>query len=134
MLCRWSGLLAPLTLLWTLTAAAATQYELLTQFRVGPALITGVTRAADGTLYGTTSLDFRNLRGVPGTVYKRAPDGTVTYLHYFEFNDVANGNDPEAGVTLAPDGSLYWIPMETSVSCIASTTIFLQTFSTVSCR
>lgn len=62
-----------------------------------------LTQGSDGTLYGTT-LD--GGASNYGTVFKIQPDATGFILLH-EFNNVADGLQIRAGVTLASDGALY---------------------------
>src|SRR6266508_4230942 len=54
-----------------------------------------------GNLYGTTQ---RGGASGAGTVYKLAPDGTLTILHSFNYSD---GYYPYAGVIQDSTGNLY---------------------------
>jgi len=62
-------------------------------------------QGADGSLYGTTS---RGGTNDSGTIFKLAPDGSLTTL--VSFND-ANGSNPQAGVTIGTDGNFYGTTM-----------------------
>jgi uncharacterized repeat protein (TIGR03803 family) len=71
----------------------------------GVGLYGALTPAADGTVYGTTSLGgFHSSEG-DGTVFKIAPDGTFSVLHYFPYT--ASNNI--FGLTPGPDGTLYGV-------------------------
>jgi uncharacterized repeat protein (TIGR03803 family) len=59
--------------------------------------------APDGSFYGTS--DAGGTTGL-GTVYKLAPDGTLTVLHSFA-GATAEGSNPYAGLLLAADGNFY---------------------------
>ena len=66
-----------------------------------------LTTAPDGSYYLTTSQGGANIYG---SVVKIAPDGTVKVLHSFgvgKVGGVADGENPRAGITVAPDGMLY---------------------------
>jgi uncharacterized repeat protein (TIGR03803 family) len=58
-------------------------------------------QATDGNFYGTTSGGASGR----GTVFKMAPDGTVTVLH--EFTGDADGAFPQTSLIQATDGSFY---------------------------
>jgi uncharacterized repeat protein (TIGR03803 family) len=66
----------------------------------------GLTLGTDGNFYGTTfSGGANNVTVVAfGTVFRMAPDGTVTVLHTFVTGDP---NNPEAGLLLASDRYFY---------------------------
>ena len=72
--------------------------------------LAGLVQGGDGRFYGTVSL------GGPdrdGSVFAVTPGGTLTFLHDFTGNQVANepttgdGADAVAGLALGPDGRLY---------------------------
>jgi uncharacterized repeat protein (TIGR03803 family) len=62
----------------------------------------GVVLDASGNLYGTTPAGGTNGRGV---VFKLDPAGNETVLH--NFGGSGDGEDPQAGVILDPEGNLY---------------------------
>jgi uncharacterized repeat protein (TIGR03803 family) len=65
-----------------------------------------LAQGADGSFYGTT-LGVRDpAQQQFGTVFRRAPDGTLTTLHRFTFDD---GAHPAPGVVSASDGAIYGI-------------------------
>ncbi len=57
---------------------------------------------AVGNFYGTTE---RGGDSDHGTVFKMAPDGTLTLL--YSFTNQADGTNPDAGLVLASDGNFY---------------------------
>jgi uncharacterized repeat protein (TIGR03803 family) len=61
-------------------------------------------QASDGNFYGLTSQG-----GVygGGTIFRMAPSGAVTLLHSFNPNDPTEGNGPDGGLSIAPNGTLY---------------------------
>ncbi len=61
----------------------------------------GIALGSDGDLYGTTSAGGDN---VAGTVFKVTPDGLLTVLHSFAYDD---GAFPRAGLVQGTDGSFY---------------------------
>lgn len=77
----------------------------------------GVVRDAQGNLYGTTV--FHGAFGW-GTVFKRAPTGTLTVLYNFTGGN-ADGGDPYAGVVRDGQGNLYGT---TSAGAIGYGTVF----------
>jgi uncharacterized repeat protein (TIGR03803 family) len=73
----------------------------------------GLVLAADGTFYGMTALGgittFPNCLGTEGvegcgTIFKATPQGDVTTLHKFDWND---GGYPAAGLVEAAGGNFY---------------------------
>jgi uncharacterized repeat protein (TIGR03803 family) len=66
----------------------------------GSAPLGSLVRDAAGNLYGTASLGGANNTG---TVFRLAPDGTLTVLYNFP----ASGGSPQAGLVLDPSGNLY---------------------------
>jgi len=60
---------------------------------------------ADGSVYGTTSLGGAHPSFGTGTVFKIAPDGTFTTLHYFPYS----ASDTLPGLTVGPDGNFYGV-------------------------
>jgi uncharacterized repeat protein (TIGR03803 family) len=60
---------------------------------------------ADGSVYGTTSLGGAHPASGDGTVFKIAPDGTFSTLHYFPYT--ATNTFP--GLTVGPDGNFYGV-------------------------
>jgi len=91
----------------TATSAQAAKYDVLHTFAGGSGdgafSYNNVSFDSAGNMYGTANL------GGPanaGAVYKIAPDGTYSVLHFFDGG--ANGLDPNAGVTIDPaTGDLY---------------------------
>jgi uncharacterized repeat protein (TIGR03803 family) len=79
----------------------------------------GLLLAADGRLYGTTTLGAANQVNSTGTVFRLAPDGTgFTVLHRFQsytsFNSIGSpvntdGANPEAELIEGSDGYLYGV-------------------------
>jgi uncharacterized repeat protein (TIGR03803 family) len=68
-----------------------------------------LVQARDGNFYGMTSAGGIGAERTHcgqgcGTVFKITPDGTLTTLHSFDFND---GYAPFAGLVQASDGNLY---------------------------
>jgi uncharacterized protein (TIGR03437 family) len=66
-----------------------------------------VVQSADGSLWGTTNAGGPNggVRG-DGTLFKLAPDGTLTTLYFFGITS-KDGAAPRAGLLLANDGNYY---------------------------
>jgi uncharacterized repeat protein (TIGR03803 family) len=69
----------------------------------------GLTLGTDGSVFGTT---FSGGSGGGGTVFRRAPDGSMTILHSFSLVDAKtgtniDGSQPSAAVIQGSDGSLY---------------------------
>jgi uncharacterized repeat protein (TIGR03803 family) len=62
----------------------------------------GLVQATDGAFYGTASSGGTN--GGWGTVFRMTPDGTLTALHSFNYQD---GAYPVGGLVQATDGNLY---------------------------
>jgi uncharacterized repeat protein (TIGR03803 family) len=62
----------------------------------------GLTRAADGNLYGTTNHGGAHL---DGTVFRMTPDGTMTTL--YDFTNGADGGHPSGNLLQGSDGRLY---------------------------
>jgi uncharacterized repeat protein (TIGR03803 family) len=62
-----------------------------------------LVQASDGNLYGTTPFG-----GVDqfGSVYRIAPNGDLTDLHFFTYDEYGSSN-PWAGLVQASDGNLY---------------------------
>ncbi len=63
--------------------------------------------ASDGNFYGVT---YGGGPNTAGTIYRLTPSGTLTNLYSFSFDNGdgnADGENPEAGLTEASDGSLY---------------------------
>ena len=61
-----------------------------------------LTPGADGSFYGTTS---QGGSGGNGTVFKLTTNGVLTTFHFFGARP--DGANPEAGLTLGPDGNFY---------------------------
>lgn len=71
----------------------------------GPATPTSMMAASDGQLYGTSSQGGTLNKG---TVFRCAPDGTITTLVNFTGNDTTNkGRGPVGRLVEGPDGNLY---------------------------
>src|SRR5690606_28815868 len=67
---------------------------------------TGVTEGPDGMLYGTT---FRGGRDDAGVIYRIGLDGSnFSVLYHFSDGD---GENPEGGLAVGPDGMLYGTTM-----------------------
>jgi uncharacterized repeat protein (TIGR03803 family) len=64
----------------------------------------GVAFGPDGNLYGTTSSSSSTESNAWGSVFRLTTDGVLTTLANFAYT---NGVDPEAGLTLGPDGYFY---------------------------
>jgi uncharacterized repeat protein (TIGR03803 family) len=64
----------------------------------------GLLEGSDGNLYGTTNWGGFCPDYSCGTVFKLAPDGTLTTLHYFSRSD---GALPRGGLLQRSDGNLY---------------------------
>ena len=62
--------------------------------------LAGLVQGSDGNLYGTTSIGANHV----GTIFKITPNGTMTVLHTFLWQD---GSFPSSGLVQAADGSLY---------------------------
>jgi uncharacterized repeat protein (TIGR03803 family) len=75
-------------------------------FDDGALPLAGLIQAVDGNFYGTTSIGGANTDcfGGCGTVFKITPEGVLTTLHIFEFNE---GNGPQAALLQATDWNLY---------------------------
>ena len=71
----------------------------------GGGLYGALTAAADGTVYGTTSTGGFHSSVGDGTVFKIAPDGTFSVLHYFPYT----ATNSISGLTPGPDGTLYGV-------------------------
>lgn len=69
----------------------------------GSAPQSALVLASDGNLYGTT--DFGGTNGGNGTVFRLAPDGTVTSLYSFTGGN--DGGNPDVSLIQGSDGSLY---------------------------
>ena len=65
----------------------------------------GVMQAADGNLYGTTSLGGTSSKGV---LYRLALDGNFTLLHSFS-GGATDGDSPSNALIQATDGNLYGV-------------------------
>jgi uncharacterized repeat protein (TIGR03803 family) len=102
-------------------AVDGSKIETLYQMKVedGYSPLGGLLLAADGKLYGTTSLGAANQAGTTGTVFRLAPDGTgFTVLHRFQTTLTSNsiggsvnadGANPEAELIEGSDGYLYGV-------------------------
>ena len=71
----------------------------------GGGLYGALTPAVDGAVYGTTSLGGFHSSAGDGTVFKIAPDGTFSVLHYFPYT----ATNSIFGLTPGPDGTLYGV-------------------------
>jgi uncharacterized repeat protein (TIGR03803 family) len=72
----------------------------------GEAPLAALVQGRDGNFYGTTEGGGgRQCSGGCGTVFKIAPDGTLTTLHRFHFLD--DGAFPAAALVQATDGNFY---------------------------
>ncbi|MGA7379572.1 MAG: choice-of-anchor tandem repeat GloVer-containing protein, partial [Terriglobales bacterium] len=92
----------------TAIASPAQTFETLVNFN-GPNGATpvypGLVQGLDGNLYGTTLGGGANAMG---TVFKMTPGGTLTTLYSFcSQATCTDGSLPQAGLTLAKDGSFY---------------------------
>src|SRR6266581_3085265 len=97
MIVVWVGILG-----WAEVARGQGSYEVLHAFEQGAQYPTaGVIQDSTGNLYGTTL--YGGASGA-GTVYKLAPDGTLTILHSFNYSD---GYYPYAGLVRDSAGNLY---------------------------
>ena len=63
--------------------------------------VSGLLRAKDGKLYGTTSAGGVNSGG---TIYRITPTGSFSILRHLSY---ADGAGPEGGLVQGPDGALY---------------------------
>ena len=68
----------------------------------GASPVGALIQASDGLFYGTTSSGGTN--GGWGTVFRMIPDGTLTTLYSFGYDD---GAKPEAGLVQGTDGNFY---------------------------
>ena len=68
----------------------------------GSGIRAGLTLGPDGSLYGATQLG--GVNGI-GTLFKWSRDGTLSTLHSFSYRP--DGANPNASLTLGPDGNLY---------------------------
>jgi len=114
-----------LSLLLTAAFTQAQTFSVLHSFTGGADgshPLAGVAMDRSENLYGTASLGGRGF----GTVYKLAPQGrnwTVNPL--YQFRGAPDGFYPEAGVTIAPDGSLYGTTFyggESATGCLQGAT------------
>ncbi|MBA3914065.1 MAG: hypothetical protein H0X25_09495 [Acidobacteriales bacterium] len=64
-----------------------------------------LVQGLDGSFYGTTSGG--GTQNGHGTIFKITASGAFTNL--FNFNGQGDGGQPDAGLTLVPDGSLYGV-------------------------
>jgi len=100
-------------------------YAILHRFQDGSVVNDGslpngaLIQASDGNFYGTTS------SGGPtgsGTVYKMAPGGDLTILHFFSDGSVPDdGAVPFAGLTQGLDGNLYGTTYGGGVGSVSTT-------------
>jgi uncharacterized repeat protein (TIGR03803 family) len=84
----------------SVAACSAVQPEVFCAFLRGPSSGGGLTQGRDGFLYGTGRGGNNNL----GTVFQVNTNGVVSVL--VSFNGT-NGANPQAGLLLASDGTLY---------------------------
>ncbi len=68
----------------------------------GTGIRAGLTLGPDGSLYGAAQMGGVNNIG---TLFKWSRDGTLSTLHSFDFRP--DGANPNASLTLGPDGNLY---------------------------
>jgi uncharacterized repeat protein (TIGR03803 family) len=111
-------LLLALALLWPAAVADAATLKTLYSFcaqpgcAVGNSPAAGVVIDAAGNLYGTTAqggvVDSAGTAG-RGTVFRLAPDGTLTVLHVFppQFPPSQDGAGSQSALILDPAGTLY---------------------------
>jgi uncharacterized repeat protein (TIGR03803 family) len=81
--------------------AAAQSYVVLHPFEATQQAPSGLILARDGNFYGTT---YKGGPGDCGTVFRIAPGGTLTTLHWFSGSD---GASPEASLVQGTDGNFY---------------------------
>jgi len=71
----------------------------------GMSPIGALVQASDGNFYGATQLGGAGSCAYGcGTIFKMTPAGTLTTLHYFDFDD---GGLPNGGLVQGTDGNLY---------------------------
>jgi uncharacterized repeat protein (TIGR03803 family) len=116
---NWMTKACGVLLLWATAAVALPAQTLTTLFSFdgadGFAPAGALIQATDGSSYGTTQNG-----GVSdsceygcGTVFKIAPDGTLTTLHSFcSLSNCADGSLPEAGLVQASNGDFYGTTLE----------------------
>ncbi|WP_157572459.1 choice-of-anchor tandem repeat GloVer-containing protein [Nevskia soli] len=63
-----------------------------------------VIQASDGNFYGTAT---GGTHGTGGAVFKVTPDGIETLLHFFNPQDLTDGNTPQAALVQGRDGNFY---------------------------
>ena len=101
------GCALALATLLAANCAHATGYRVLYTFTGGPdggQPLSGVIIDKAHNLYGTT---FSGGTGTGGTVYKLAPDGTLTVLHSFIDDGTDNGFEPVGGLIADTAGNVY---------------------------
>lgn len=88
----------------TLAGKLTTLYRFTNQTD-GSTPIRALLQASDGNFYGVTVYGgFGNCPNGCGTIFKMTPAGTLTTLHYFDFDD---GDLPNGGLVQAADGNFY---------------------------
>jgi len=79
----------------------------------GNGIRAGLTLGPDGGLYGAAqSGGVNNI----GTLFKWLPDGSLSTLHHFDYRP--DGANPNASLTLGPDGNLYGTTMNGGTNLI----------------
>src|ERR1043166_6353646 len=89
------------------TCAQAAEFKVIHAFNVvpdGEQPISGVITDKAHNLYGTTRIEGT---GSGGTIYKLAPDGTLSVLHAFADDGSDNGFEPVGGLISDAAGNLY---------------------------
>jgi uncharacterized repeat protein (TIGR03803 family) len=88
-----------------------------------------LVQGLDGNFYGTTEQGGRHLcDGGCGTVFKIAPEGTLTTLH--EFVKGTDGYYPEAGLALATNGNFYGLAASTAFEITSAGSLTVLNSST----
>lgn len=104
------GLLLVLSLLASAAPGATLTTLLYFGNNNGSFPFAGLIRASDGNFYGTTTAT-QPWEYYSGTVFKMAPSGQLTTLHFFATNGTAdvtnNGFYPNAALVQGSDGALY---------------------------
>src|SRR5437762_5244863 len=104
---QWA-VLAQLLLLAPLSATAATLTTIHAFNGVDGSFVNGLVLGNDGNFYGTTSQDGPAWPALLGTVFRMAPDGTVTTLYSFSGPD---GEYPQGRLIQGTDGNFYGATM-----------------------
>ncbi|HTK80169.1 MAG TPA: choice-of-anchor tandem repeat GloVer-containing protein [Rhizomicrobium sp.] len=102
----------------SLTGAGAETFKVIYAFKGGSdggRPLAGLTRDADGNLYGTTQLGGSADCGGCGTVFKIAPDGTKTVL--YSFVGGSDGAFPSATLIRDAQGNLYGTTVQGGNDC-----------------